>query len=361
MKKTFKSVLFLFLMTAGLSVLGAMDVDFGGEIDINVAPPAFDFVDSDAYWVNYYAHAWVNAEPISGSKLYLDVEAADLHDDRTFQVSRASIDFDIVKIAGLRTPLKIYTQVGAWEQTVAMDRYATWGGPEAVGSWDFKKGGWDKGLLDIQIGIDPLMFEYATELDLSRFAARVFGTVGPVEYSVGYTDTFAVLYDDYDHLASDTDESVMGQGAFSAEVNVNAQFTSTFKMSFPASFHMDFLDKANGENWMWYGLGMTLELGNLWFAAGTRGDMDNLITDTEFDLLYWLTDDLCIWYTTYLNPQWDPVFSGMDLGAEYRFGNVRLTGGFAFVPEGSGGYNAATYGGLWTDASGPYVQLHVDF
>ena len=350
----------------------AAEVTMGGYTDVNIPPVAYDWDGEDGIGAYYETGFWINSQLSPYSTVYLDMGMDNYDDDNgtylgtdkwEVYVDRASIWIDLNTALRLHQPFRVEFEVGYFDIGPYTDNNVTWAGPEGISSWRFDDWASDvadrSGSAQLSLYGDSWGFEYAQSLDISQFMTRAYKQLGPVELSLGYTDDWSLLMDDNSETKMFENSSITAQTTFETDLAPGV----TLKI--PVNGLMDLAKERADETWLWYSTGFNLQWDAIMLAAAAYGstEEDYYVEDTSIDVCYWpsFVDGLCVWWTGYMNHNWDPVMSGMDFGAEYWIGNVRLTGGYAYIPDGSGGYEPASYGGLWTDRSGPYLQFHVEY
>ena len=352
--------------------LAAGEVTMGGSVDVNLPPVAYDWDGEKGVGAYYETSLWFNSNLSPNSKVYLDLGMDNYDDDKgiylepsdwEIYVDRASVWVDLNQALRLRQPFSIEFEVGMFDIGPYTDNSVTWAGPEKISSWRFDD--WDgkvgdlSGSAQLSLFAENWGFQFAQALNLTEFMTRFYYITGPMEFSVGYTDDLGYLFDDN----SDTD--FFREASLTAQATYEADIVPGVTLKVPVNGLFDLAKEETDDTWIWYSSGFNLKFDSLMLAAAAYGSVqeDYYLESTSIDVCYWpsFLEGLCIWWTGYMNPNWDPVMSGMDIGGEYWIGNIRITGGYAYLPDGSGGYDPASYGALWTDKSGVYLQFHTEF
>lgn len=263
-------------------------------------------------------------------KLELDSEGADFNG--TVAVDDFRLCTDIAGALGL-DGVSINTTIGRFDTYFTNWNYVTRNGYDFYvnyGPWSLGGGPTNDGALQLDLGFDPITVKVWTDL-FDNLMVGVTGAFGDLNFFGAFGGATADL----------------GAGAIWVDLGY-----ALGDLTIPAHFVYDL-----GASAMYYGVGVGYSMDMLSVAAGVDGKTGAAIDNVEVDVTVTPVDGLDAWVAALLDIEAADVFNGLEVGASYKFGAMKLGAGYVVGDSFGTGVYYDSFGG----EDGLFLFVDIDY
>ena len=244
---------------------------------------------------------------------------------------------DIAGALGL-DGVSINTTIGRFDTYFTNWNYATRNGYDFYanyGPWMLGGGPTNDGALQLDLGFDPITVKVWTDL-FDNLMVGVTGAFGDLNFFGAFGGATADL----------------GAGAIWVDLGY-----ALGDLTIPAHFAYDL-----GGSAMYYGLGVGYSMDMLSVGAGVDGKTGEIVDNVEVDVTVTPLDGLDAWVVALLNLESTATeaLSGLEVGASYKFGAMKLGAGYVVgdnFGEGLVGVYSDSFGG----EDGLFLFVDIDY